>query len=389
LVAVAIVADDLTGAFDSAAPFADRGAETLVATSARALGAAGADAAVLAVSTASRHLSAEAAAHAVGEACRALAARSPRVWFKKIDSTLRGNVAAECVAALAASGRQELVITPATPAQGRVVRRGIVLVHGTPLAETEYVRDAVSPASPAALADQLRTADPGLAVAVVDGTPDGGADGRRAWVADADSDEALSRIAAWALAHADRVLMAGAAGFGTALAAALFGAAAARPGVGALDGPIVYVVGSRASASRRQAERLAGADCVCLDAPCGRLDAADAAARIAGRRAALVRVPDGARDAADPDAVARALGAGVAALLARARVGALLVTGGDVTAAVLAAIDQPLVRVVGEVAPGIPLSRVEVGGRPLWLVTKAGGFGGDDLFADLPRLLGG
>jgi uncharacterized protein YgbK (DUF1537 family) len=46
-----------------------------------------------------------------------------------------------------------------------------------------------------------------------------------------------------------------------------------------------------------------------------------------------------------------------------------------------------VVELVGELQPGIPLSLVDYGDRRLALITKAGGFGGETLFLDIPGLL--
>jgi len=105
-VKVAIVADDLTGALDAAAPFARRGLATRVACLAGALPAALSEPAdVVAVNTASRHLSADVAAAAVTAAGREIAAAAPDILFKKIDSTLRGQAVPETVALMEASRR--------------------------------------------------------------------------------------------------------------------------------------------------------------------------------------------------------------------------------------------------------------------------------------------
>ena len=60
-------------------------------------------------------------------------------------------------------------------------------------------------------------------------------------------------------------------------------------------------------------------------------------------------------------------------------------TGGDTAAAVLTAIDRPFVALDGEVAPGVPRGHVALGGKPLCLVTKAGGFGDETLLAGLAK----
>jgi D-threonate/D-erythronate kinase len=124
---IAIIADDLTGALDSAAPFAARGLRAVAALTPEALEEAlGVGAEIVAVNTLTRHLpSAEAAAVAEQAAHRCLAAGAGSL-FKKIDSRLRGNACVEAVAVAAAVGAGGLVVAPAVPTQGRVVTGGAV-----------------------------------------------------------------------------------------------------------------------------------------------------------------------------------------------------------------------------------------------------------------------
>jgi uncharacterized protein YgbK (DUF1537 family) len=56
-------------------------------------------------------------------------------------------------------------------------------------------------------------------------------------------------------------------------------------------------------------------------------------------------------------------------------IGALVATGGDTAVAILQALGEPALQVMGDLMPGIPYGRLRVSGRPVWLVTKAGGFG--------------
>jgi hypothetical protein len=59
--------------------------------------------------------------------------------YKKIDSTMRGNVGAELDALMESLGVRSVVITPAFPAVGRTVVEGILLIEGVPW-ETDSVR---------------------------------------------------------------------------------------------------------------------------------------------------------------------------------------------------------------------------------------------------------
>ena len=116
-----ILADDLTGAADCGLAFLRAGLPVTVG-----LGAAPGPVAAIDLDT--RRMSADDAAAAVREA----AGRAEGLVYKKLDSTLRGHVAAEIRAALEATGLARAVIAPAFPAQGRTVRGGQVFVDGEP-----------------------------------------------------------------------------------------------------------------------------------------------------------------------------------------------------------------------------------------------------------------
>jgi uncharacterized protein YgbK (DUF1537 family) len=153
-----VIADDLTGALDTAAPFAAHGWRTSVVpwpgggppAIAAAVARATAVSDVVVVDTASRHLAAREAARRVRAVVRLARGRvagrpSPHL-YKKIDSTLRGNVAAELIAFRAAAGVDCLPLAPAFPAQGRTTRGGAVWVDGTPLHASPAAQDALDPA---------------------------------------------------------------------------------------------------------------------------------------------------------------------------------------------------------------------------------------------------
>jgi uncharacterized protein YgbK (DUF1537 family) len=109
---VAIIADDLTGAADTGVQLARAGYRTAVAfRGAPVPPAEGLDA--VALDTDSRAMPAGFAAKRVMETARTV--RDAPIVYKKLDSTLRGPIAAELAAALAASGRERAVVAPAFP----------------------------------------------------------------------------------------------------------------------------------------------------------------------------------------------------------------------------------------------------------------------------------
>src|ERR671932_2417042 len=121
----AVIADDLTGAADAGVQLVRAGYRTAVIFyGERALPD---DLDALAFDTDSRAMPAGFAAKRVVETVRAV--REARLVYKKLDSTLRGNVAAELAAAFGAAGRERAVVAPAFPAAGRNTVGGTQLVR--------------------------------------------------------------------------------------------------------------------------------------------------------------------------------------------------------------------------------------------------------------------
>jgi D-threonate/D-erythronate kinase len=126
-----IQADDLTGACDTGAVFAARGLATIVLLPEARFPASLPD--VLAVDTESRGRAAPDARAAARRAVARLAAAGPALLYKKVDSTLRGALAAELGGALEGAGdRRAALLAPALPAQGRTVVDGMLRVGGRP-----------------------------------------------------------------------------------------------------------------------------------------------------------------------------------------------------------------------------------------------------------------
>ncbi|SEP48125.1 Uncharacterized conserved protein YgbK, DUF1537 family [Methylobacterium sp. ap11] len=392
-----ILADDLTGAADCAIAFARRGATACVQW-----GEAGprADEAVLSHDADSRQLGPDAAAarHA------ALAERlhdPDRAVFKKIDSTLRGQPAAELAAALAVLRRRTggafAILAPAFPATGRTTEDGRIRVAGRPLAEIElWRRDHTYPTD--ALAAMLDGA--GLTSTTIPlATVRAGGEALRAAlhaasqafavaVLDAVEDDDLTRIARAGLAlDVAGLAWVGSAGLAHALAAA--DAPSHAPARAVVSGPggTLVVVGSLAAVSRAAARKLAVEPRMrhVPVAPDWLIEAGEAerqrwceaiAARLAVGDDVLVEVAMGkAPDLAIGSRLATALGA----LLAPAapHLGALVATGGETAAALLAWFGVDGLSLVDEIEPGVSLG-VTRGRLRVPIVTKAGAFGSED-----------
>ena len=136
-----IIADDFTGANDTGVQLRRRGLPTSVIFAGKKLP----EGDCVVIDTESRGVSGEEAAEAVRLACAEVSFDDYKYVIKKVDSTLRGNIAAE-VAALDAAYKPELVVfAPALPALGRTTVGGVHCLKGVPLTETELAKDPKNP----------------------------------------------------------------------------------------------------------------------------------------------------------------------------------------------------------------------------------------------------
>jgi len=321
----------------------------------------------LAVSTESRGLAAECLPAIFAEAARRLP--EARLVFKKIDSTLRGNVGAEVALAAQAFGCDAAVITPAFPAMGRTVVEGVLRVGAFASVEmAAYWRE-----------QELG----GCAHMACDGLSDALAAGARFVSLEAGCNEDLDSIVAAGLASQRRILWVGSAGLAAALARALVGKPAThgehqrRPEVRATQWggppglPCLFCIGSNHAVTTEQARNLLDArPSVSLSAEDA--DPAQVSYALAGGRHVALRIPYG-----------RVPAERLAPLIAETRA-PIFVTGGDTASLAWRSLGIREALLDAEISAGIPLSLIRRGllhGAPL--VTKSGGFGGPGALVEI------
>ena len=337
---ILIIADDLTGALDSAAPFASRGLHVRVALGLEAIGDAAAAAPdVLAIDIRSRPLSAERAAARVEAAWAAAKLLAPRVVMKKIDSRLKGEVAAETAALLAASGRSHVLACPAVPEQERTVYGGRLTGRGV---------------------------DAPIVVA-------GRFDGLPCTCPDAADDADLAAIARTILDAPDRILAVGARGLASALADRLAGSPkdTAAP---ALELPMVIAIGSTDPITSAQVERLR------MDCP--QVEEFAVSPPSPASSVLLLRKAPGSAD--DGMAATMQLSREVAEQVRATSARTILCSGGATAAAVMDALGARQLVPEYELDPGVPVARIE-GTNGLRLITKSGGFGDPGVLGRIVR----
>ena len=143
-----IIADDLTGANDTALQFHMRGCNTqIVLNSDNSLdGTKLKNAQVCAISTETRNLDKQNAYNKTKAACQKLYDNfNVEYLYKKIDSTLRGNIAVEIKAILDVLNNDAAIVVPAFPKENRITIGGYHLLKGVPIERTELARDPKFP----------------------------------------------------------------------------------------------------------------------------------------------------------------------------------------------------------------------------------------------------
>jgi uncharacterized protein YgbK (DUF1537 family) len=385
----AIIADDLTGAMDSAAQLARSGYRTAVAF--RDSEAPIPDLDAVAVDTDSRPLGPEAARERVRETARRLS--EARIFYKKLDSTLRGHIAAELEVALEESGRSRAIIAPAFPSNGRTTRDGVQLLHGEPLHDTRLAEDPVTPVREAHIPSLLAAG--GLAEV---GTLDVGElkdsgrvrraiESHRWVVADATKDAHLEDLVE-SVPDPAEVLWAGSAGLVVALGEAYPGPGKTRipPARHPTSGTrVLTVAGSTNPTARGQLRHLDEKTAV---APIplrsgglveGNGRAVEDALRSCrkslgkGRSVALYSTDDEILPG-DAGRIVEALAEVVAVLSEEELFEALVLTGGDTAVHVARSLGARGILLEGEIEPGVPVG-ILIGDRPYRVITKSGGFG--------------
>ena len=387
---IAIIADDLTGAADAGVQLVHAGYRTAVFF--RDSEVLDDDLDAVSFDTDSRAMPAGFAAKRVLEAARA--ASEARIVYKKLDSTLRGNVAAELAAALDGARRDRAVVAPAFPAAGRTTVGGIQRVHGVPVDETEMANDPDTPVRVAHVPGLLAEAFSSVGVLGVDDLADPeivhrSLEENECVVADADRDADLEALVR-AVPDPARVLWAGSAGLALALGSVYPGPRAGAAGVqrGRVR-PVLVVVGSLSGVAREQVRGLVG-EYGEVDVPlqAGASERTVAAVReaLAGRACAVVHSPEERN--ASGESVLGSL-AEVAALLSeRGCFEGLVLTGGATAVGVARRLGASGIRLEGEVENGVPMGTL-IGPSPYPVVTKAGGFGGPDTLVGAVEALSG
>jgi D-threonate/D-erythronate kinase len=365
------IADDLTGACDAAVYFAEAGLATFVGL--HFDDAAPANWESWAVNTNTRCSPPQEAYERTLRAFEDARQLQPGKIVKKIDSMMRGNVAAEIAAASAVLRPRLIVLTPAFPALGRTVHEGGLSIHGgEPLAVASFLPGLRCATASSETVEVLANSFAAAANGQVD-----------VLVPDASTEADLRRIVE-AGGAMEGVLWVGSGGLTGAIASSMstFGMnpfGRRRSEIKRTHKPILFCVGSNHDATLAQLQHLKKKG-EAVFAPAGIEGYERVNRALRKERNALLLLE---RNQFNPETL-RELAQSVEMSLC----GALVLTGGDTAFQVLDALGVCGIRSFAEILPGIPQGEILGGAADgLLLATKSGAFGGVDALSRCVEML--
>jgi uncharacterized protein YgbK (DUF1537 family) len=405
MIKLGIVADDLTGANDTGVQFAKVGLRTLVVWKPDLPQERLVDYDVLVIDTETRGRPMEEAYEEAYAAAAAIKRSGAAYFYKKVDSTLRGNVGAELDGMLDALQVSLAVVCPAYPRNGRTMIDGRLLVGGVPVERTEAARDPIAPVSDSCVQSVLTRQSRRMVshiplTTIAEGTGYLKAfmlrertRGTEVFVADAASEADLGTIARAVSSLGETVLLCGSAGLAEEMPLA-FGLTR--------EGGVLVLAGTASSVTARQIdflERTHRATVVTVD-PRQVFGGEEQRSREVARSRSIaketldkggdvvVRWASSFADAeesmrlnisSDVQGMSRVVLStlvAIATTLISQSLSGLVLTGGDTAMSFVDSLGAVGIGVTGEVEAGVP-AVIIVGGKwdGMRVVTKAGGFG--------------
>ncbi|MFC5653345.1 four-carbon acid sugar kinase family protein [Paenibacillus solisilvae] len=425
------MADDLTGASDSGVQFARKGLETQVIFDLEHFSADTQEMDAVVLDTDSRSVSQEVAFKRVTEAAIQVKQSGFKHVYKKMDSTLRGNLGIEIDAVMDKIQVDFAVVAPAFPKIGRTTLNGIHFLHGVPIDQTEIARDPKCPVKESNLV-KLFTSQSKRKVGLIPlKTLHAGnkqvlshikallQEHIEIIVFDAVTEEDVQQIAEMMAASDYRILWAGSAGLADYLPMALsFPVRSSTPlTLTVSNKPVLLVAGSISKVTRSQVftynmnplvtavelntvkiitsdegslQEIKRCRTELLTAISAGSDvslyASSSPEHVESSKAAGAE--RGFNHTEVSNRIANILGEIASGIMKEVELQGVILTGGDTAKAVCKHLGVSGIELIKEIEPGIPLGKL-VGNKPLWVVTKAGAFGNENSLLNSKKVLKG
>uniref|UniRef100_A0A7C4JM36 Four-carbon acid sugar kinase family protein n=1 Tax=Ignisphaera aggregans TaxID=334771 RepID=A0A7C4JM36_9CREN len=395
---VLVVADDFTGANDTILQFAKQGLRSISTLNLDSLKKYLNEYKAVAVSTESRADEPSTAYRKLYEVGLKVKEYKDLLLYKKVDSTLRGNIREEVKGLYDAVKPDLVVFAPAYPKQGRVTVNGVHLVNETPVDKTIFAKDPRAPVKSSNLRWYFEKVFGDLYTHVYLNELRSGKFLEKLGVYtllsfDVENDFDLIAIARSLVNYSGKILWVGSAGLAEVLAySAIIGNTRGRPTlliVGSLNDVTKNQLNNYLKVFRCRLIKISIKDMVkYFDKEYNRVVEQAAEALRLGEDIAIAtsydqsQIDEGYALSSElgvemdrvSDLIAKEFGRIMAKLileLGSKSFSGVFVAGGDTAIALVKSLGIDSLEVIGEVEPGIPILKC----GDLIMVTKAGGFG--------------
>lgn len=344
------------------------------------------------------------------------------IFYKKIDSTLRGNIGVEIEEIMAQLKKDICILTPSFSSTNRITIGGYLMVKNEPLGLSEYYQGDLEPGDasfiPSLLQEQTNLSIGSIDLKdvlkghenIVKKIQELFSQGMRIIVVDAVNDNNLKEILKGGFFFKRSVLFCGSAGLASSISEIYSNKKFPKPDHIKNNDPLLIVGGTRNKSLLAQIENLKESCPVC-----------DLKIRISNilqdREKALFECTERILDCCKQDdhlilrphpyynhkkimeellddhsltyrdlemRIRDFLGEITAAILKKTSTRNLILSGGDTAIGVCRALNIQRLQIIEELLPGIPISKTyadEYG--PLQIITKAGGFGDENTLVQL------
>jgi len=406
-----IIADDLTGAIEAGVLLAKQHIPSRVIHQpdfnnvALPVG----EVAVLVYNTESRHIAAEEAAERVRIILKKAKAAGIKRFYKKTDSTMRGNIGAELEAFLSESGQQTIAFIPAHPRLKRFTRNGFHFIGEKLLHETEFGIDPLEPIRNSFIPELIQQ-QTSISVNSTSLT-NAHINEKGITVFDCNSEIELADIAQFLMKNNSHHAISGSAAM-VELLPKLFHLHSIHTEMPKLQAPVLLINGSLNPISRQQVFLAGKTGVKTIPAPTelmnrkklSDLDTLHSFINLVTEAmeehqkiiVASTPVMDSKshefpiKDQVSShgfEAVSELMGNIVSGVLKNISIGTLIVFGGDTLMGIMKALGCSYIEPKSEVMPGVAISLARFGDNQILLITKPGGYGEEDVILKLMEFI--
>jgi len=400
-----IIADDLTGASDTGIQYHKAGHSVYLSLSTEHLDVPD-DANVVVINNDSRYLNSEKAYNRVFQSAIECKAKGITKFYKKIDSTMRGNIKGEIDALLDALDCPAAIIAPSAPDNKRTVKGGNCFIGEILIHNCESGKDILNPVKSSYIPDHFLSN--GINHSVVLRVEDLNksfselkkmiemliSNGYKYIICDAESKNDLKAISV--LKNIDNLLLVGSSGLADVLAGEKIKNQDGSILHPVLPEKVLIINGSRMGISRKQTEMIVKNRNVFLvqlyeknivNNPVDEMERAQSIVSDTCKEGAFLIQTVAQQDNEEYQSVdierqlagsiSTFFGQLVRSIYIKKHIEAIIIIGGDTSSKIMKALDVEGVEYLGEVLSGIPFGSLHgsLFNKPIYFISKSGSFG--------------